>query len=68
MMLNPKHLQPGQEQHEIFHGPRLAGVPGKPYCQYDYRDKDGQLFSCVATTLEAAKTKRDKWLKERMES
>ena len=30
--------------------------------QYDYRTALGELFSCVAPTLEACRAKRDKWL------
>ncbi len=30
--------------------------------QYDYRHPDGELFSCVASTLEACRSKRDEWL------
>lgn len=33
--------------------------------QYDYRHTNGKLFSCVAKTLEAARAKRDNWIKER---
>ncbi|MDR3357462.1 MAG: DUF3873 domain-containing protein [Desulfovibrio sp.] len=32
---------------------------------YDYRDRDGELFSCVAVSLEAAREKREAWLKAR---
>lgn len=32
--------------------------------QYDYRDENGNLFSCVAVTLEIARRKRDLWIKE----
>ena len=34
----------------------------KKLCQYDNRDKDGELFSCVAPTLEECRAKRDVWL------
>lgn len=34
----------------------------KKYYQYDYRTEDGQLFSCVAPTLERCRAKRDLWL------
>ncbi len=30
--------------------------------QYDYRTVDGKLFSCITTTLECARAKRDAWL------
>jgi hypothetical protein len=48
--------QPGQEQWEEF---RLFS---KLYIQYDYRTLDGKLFSCIAPSLDAARTKRDMWL------
>lgn len=30
--------------------------------QYDYRHTDGELFSCVAGSLEDARARRDTWL------
>lgn len=35
---------------------------GKVYYQYDYRTKDGELFSCVASSLDACRDKRDTWI------
>jgi hypothetical protein len=61
-MLDPKNLAPGHEQHEMFNAPGRIGRPGPKRCQYDYRHKDGELFSCVAVSLEAAREKRDVWL------
>lgn len=37
----------------------------KTYFQYDYRDRDGELFSCVAHTLNICRMKRNAWLAER---
>ena len=50
-----------EERHEYF---TLALSPRrkKRLCQYDYRDADGELFSCVAPTLEECRAKRDIWL------
>ena len=63
MSLNPQNLDNGAEQYEFFTfgkhmGRKLAGKR----CQYDYRHTDGELFSCVALSLEAARAKRDTWL------
>ena len=30
--------------------------------QYDYRHTDGELFSCVARSLDEARERRDTWL------
>jgi len=49
----------GDEQYEYFNHPLKKGVK---ICQYDYRHSSGELFSCVAPTLDAARTKRDNWL------
>ncbi|MFR9596810.1 MAG: DUF3873 family protein [Rikenellaceae bacterium] len=38
--------------------PRAKGT----YCQYDFRGKDGKLFSCVAPTLDKCREKRDRWI------
>jgi hypothetical protein len=52
----------GKENYTAF---RPAYRPDSVYHQYDYRHKDGQLFSCVAPTLEACREKRDKWLQKK---
>lgn len=54
---------PSQEQYEKFTTGR--GRQRKVRVQYDYRDLDDQLFSCVASTLEAARAKRDAWLEQK---
>lgn len=54
---------PGQEQYEKFS--RKSGGKTKTYFSYDYRDLDGELFSCVKPTLEACREARDKWIDER---
>lgn len=61
-MLNPKGLQNGCEQHEGYFI-RLNGKR-QDMVQYDYRANNGKLFSCVARDLQAARQKRDNWLKE----
>lgn len=33
--------------------------------QYDYRDFDGELFSCIANNIEEARQKKDEWLKKK---
>jgi len=60
MSLNPQSIGPGEEQYEIF--TRRIGRQTKKLCQYDYRDNSGKLFSCVATSLDDARARRDKWL------
>jgi hypothetical protein len=64
-MLDPNNITPGQEQYEMFNAPGRAGKPGPERCQYDYRHTDGEFFSCVAVSLEAARAKKDEWLKAR---
>jgi uncharacterized protein DUF3873 len=46
----------GQEQHETFMR------DGKEFVQYDYRTNGGELFSCVAGSLELARQQRDSWM------
>lgn len=48
----------GQEQFEEFR----SSLSERALIQYDYRAPSGQLFSCVASSLDAAREKRDKWL------
>ena len=54
---------PGQEQYEYF--PAGFGRKRRMWCQYDYRDMDGELFSCVRATLEECRKERDAWLQKR---
>ena len=49
----------GEENYTTF---RPAHRPNNVYYQYDYRHKDGELFSTVAPTLEQCRNKRDTWL------
>ncbi|MCM1301197.1 MAG: DUF3873 domain-containing protein [Bacteroides cellulosilyticus] len=54
----------GEERYEYF-TPTFDRRTGKRYCQYDYRHTDGELFSCVAPTLEECRRKRDEWLNKK---
>jgi hypothetical protein len=55
----------GTERYEEFYSPVLR----KRLVQYDYRTSDGELFSCVAPTLEACRERRNAGLGcRRMES
>lgn len=60
--MNDEHgcsrAQAGEERYERFYSKAVRGYR----VQYDYRTPDGELFSCVAKTLEAARTRRDEWL------
>ncbi len=62
-MLDPKNCRFGGENHESF--TRKKGRKTIEMVQYDYRNDIGELFSCVAKTLEQARVKRDKWLDKR---
>ena len=50
----------GEERFEYF---TSATRPRRRLCQYDYRTRNGILFSCVGKTLEACRNARDAWLK-----
>lgn len=60
-MLKPEFLENGHEQYEEF----PSVVRKSNWIQYDYRHTDGELFSCVARTLEICREKRDLWLKKK---
>lgn len=38
--------------------------PHSVYYQYDYRHTNGELFSCMETSLERCRTRRNEWLKK----
>lgn len=48
---------PGQEQWERYY----SSLAGGWRVQYDYRTPDGKLFSCIAKSLEAARSRRGAW-------
>lgn len=48
----------GQEKYEFF------CLYTKEFVQYDYRHTNGNLFSCVARTLNKARQRRDNWLND----
>jgi hypothetical protein len=54
----------GTEQYEEFYSSISRGTR----IQYDYRTPDGKLFSCVAKTLELARSRRDTWLAAQAEA
>lgn len=47
-----------REQYEEYYSHILK----RRLVQYEYRDRHGELFSCIADTLEEARKKRDDWL------
>jgi len=49
--------QPGEEQYEFFYSKSV----GDYLVQYDYRTKEGKLFSTVASTMEKARHKCRVW-------
>lgn len=48
----------GTENYEHY----FSEVVKKELCDYDYRDTDGELFSCIKTTLTECREKRNQWL------
>jgi hypothetical protein len=54
------NVQNGQENYEFF----TTKIRRKTIkrVQYDYRDTSGELFSCIAPTLETARKRRNQWL------
>ena len=55
---------PGTEQYEVFYtGYRTRR---EKHYQYDYRHTDGELFSCVASTLKECRQRRDEWLNKKI--
>ena len=53
----------GIEQYEVFYTRYRTGR--KKHYQYDYRNTDGELFSCVADTLKECRQRRDEWLNKK---
>ena len=64
MALKPKTLRPGEHQNQKF----IPAGSRQQYVQYDYRDLDGELFSCVKQTLAECITAKEEWLKQKAKS
>jgi hypothetical protein len=53
----------GEERFEWY--PGRVGVGSVRLLQYDYRTPGGELFSCVAVSLDNARRRLDRWLEDR---
>ena len=53
----------GRENYEFY--TRKIGRKATRLVQYDYRHTDGELFSCVAKSLDEARERRDAWLSKK---
>lgn len=55
---------PGEERYEYFtvSDPVVRRRDGGERVQYDYRTRDGKLFSTIAKTLEICRERRDAWI------
>lgn len=60
-MSEPSLLLPGKEDYCNYY----SMIMKKEMVQYDYRDVDGELFSCVTKDLEEARSKKEEWLKNK---
>lgn len=61
MTLSPAYLQKGDEQYEVY----WSSILKAERVQYDYRDHDGELFTCIGTSLDDCRAKRDAWQRDR---
>ena len=55
---------PGTEQYETFYSTHRRKRVSR--IMYDYRHTDGELFSCVASTLKECRQHRDEWLNKKI--
>lgn len=51
-------LQKNEERYHEYYSATLKRM----MVQYDYRSTDGELFSCIASSLEEARKRRDDWM------
>lgn len=54
--------QPGQENYTSYK--TRIGRKEIIRWQYDYRTEDGELFSCIGSSLDSCRAKRDLWLSQ----
>lgn len=55
--------QPGQENYTTFEA--KVGRKQVERVQYDYRMESGELFSCIGSSLDSCRAKRDLWLSKK---
>lgn len=65
MTINGVSVCPTEEERHEYFTLSLSLRRKKRLCQYDYRTADGELFSCVAPTLEECRRRRDEWLRRK---
>ena len=65
MTINGVSVCPTEEERHEYVTPAFASRAKKRFCQYAYRHTNGELFSCVAPTLEECRRKRDEWLQRK---
>lgn len=66
MTVNGVSVCPTREELYEYFILAFARRTKKQFCQYDYRHEDGELFSCVAPTLEECRHRRDQWLNKKI--
>ena len=59
MTVSQNGYKAGEEKYTTFHPAHNSDTR---FYQYDYRHRDGELFTTVAPTLEECREQRDKWL------
>ena len=68
MKMNDEHgcslASNGEERYDEYYSAIMRGKR----IQYDYRTRDGKLFSCVAKSLEDARARRDAWITRQAEA
>jgi len=54
-----------QAHGRVADGDVKSGLKMVMRVQYDYRTTEGELFSCVAESIDEARARRNEWLKQR---
>lgn len=54
----------GQENYEKY----FSAIVKKNLYQYEYRHTDGELFSCIKSSLQLCREAKDIWLKRKEEN
>ena len=65
LTVNGVGVCPSGYQRHLYFTLSLSLRRKKRLYQYDYRHTDGELFSCIAPTLEECRNERDKWLNKK---
>jgi hypothetical protein len=60
-VLDSRSIKSNEEQYAEY-----LDIDNKKFVQYDYRNSDGEFFSCVKKSVEECRIARDRWIEKKL--